>query len=50
MNTINLKCIKTYRHADGRVWLEGEEYELQAREVKALKDELGAEFGKHFTE
>ena len=50
MNTVTLTCIKTLRHADGRVWLAGETYSMLAREVDALKTDLGATFAQHFTE
>lgn len=50
MNIVKLTCIKTLRHDDGRVWLEGDTYELTAREVDALKAEFGEKFAEHFTE
>lgn len=50
MNIVKIECIKTFRHADGRVWLEGETYELTAREVGALKQQMGDDWAKHFTE
>lgn len=50
MNTVKITCVKTLRHPDGRVWLEDETYEMQAREWATLKAELGDKWAAHFAE